>query len=237
VRREGDGPPGKMLDGIRMTTPLEIYRYVDGVRTILKHVTVSTLEYNMKMLCSYIWYEHPKTHQIFATKLGKRVYLQDVIKGSKGPWIHVTGDPNDYVHLVKSDAPVRTVKRRVATSGTVGVCYVERRNRWKATLSGKLIGYYKTEEEASKSRLKALMALSPMMKFVPEGTDPDGRTGMRARPCDTIEGGRPDVYVDQDDAESLPNLDPVSYGSEPIKDLDYWKAIPPPDTIRTLCDI
>ena len=224
--------------GIRMsTTPLEVYRYVNGIRTLFKHVTVSTRDHQLKMLYSYTWYEHPKTHQIFATKLGKRVYLQDVIKGSKGPWIHVTGDPHDYVHLVKTDTPIRTVKRREATSGTVGVCYVQRRSRWKATLSGKLIGYYKTEEEASQARLKALLALSPMVKFVPEGTDPDGPSGMKARATDTIEGGRPDVYVEQDDAESLPNLEPVSYGTPIIKDLDYWKAIPPPDTIRTLCDI
>ena len=136
--------------------------------------------------------------------------------------------------MIKADTPVRTVKRRVTTSGTVGVCYVERRDRWKATLSGKLIGYYKTEEEAKAARLKKLMTLNPMIKFVPEGTDPNGRTGMRVRQCDTIEGGRPDVYVDQDDAESLPNLEPVTYGSEPIKDRDFWKAIPPPDTTRTL---
>ena len=219
-----------------MTTPLEIHRYVDGVRTVLKHVTVSTRDYQEKMLCGYTWYEHPETHQIFATRLGKRVYLQDVIKGSKGPWIHLNGDPHDYTskHLIKADTPVRTVKRRVTTSGTVGVCYVERRDRWKATLSGKLIGYYKTEEEAKAARLRKLLALNPMIKFVPAGTDPDGRTGMRARQCDVIEGGRPDVYVDQDDAESLPNLEPVSYGSEPIKDMDFWKAIPPPDTIGTL---
>ena len=216
------------------TTPLEVYRYINGIRTLLKHVTVATRDYNTKMLGSYTWYEHPNTHQIFATKLGRRVYLQDIIKGVKGPWIHVTGDPHDYAHLVKAEGPIRTVKRRVTTSGTVGVCYVERRNRWKATISGKLIGYYKTEDDASHARLKALMALSPMIKFVPEGTDPYGLSGMKARPVDTIEGGRPDVYVDPDDAESLPNLEPVSYGTPIIKDLDYWKAIPPPNTIRTL---
>lgn len=224
------------MDGIRMTTPLEVHRYVEGVRTVLKHVTVSTRDYQEKMLSGYTWYEHPETHQIFATRLGKRVYLQEVIKGAKGPWIHLNGDPHDYTsaHLIKADTPVRTVKRRVTTSGTVGVCYVERRDRWKASLSGKLIGYYKTEEEAKTARLRKLIGLNPMIKFVPEGTDPDGRTGMRARQSDAIEGGRPDVYVDQDDAESLPNLEPVSYGSGPIKDENFWKAIPYPDTIGTL---
>lgn len=225
-----DPGPSKNVGWYQMTTPLEIYRYVDGIRTLMKHVKVSTHDFNQKTLCNYTWYEHPKTHQVFATRLGKRVYLQDVIKGSKGPWIHVNGDPDDYTsaHLIKFDTPIRTVKRRVTTSGTVGVCYVERRDRWKATLSGKLIGYYKTEEEAVAARLRKLVTLNPMIKFVPEGTDPDGRTGMKARATDTIEGGRPDVYVDQDDAESLPNLEPISYGSQTIKDRDFWKSIPPP---------
>ncbi len=219
----------KCSSSIRMPS-LEIYRYLDGVRTVLKTVQVSVTALQGKCLCKYTWYEHAKTHQIYATHAGKRVYLQDVIKApEKGPWIHINGDPNDFrdQNLVKTATNIRTVKRTKSTSKTVGVCYVERRNRWKATLSGKLLGYYKTEEEAAHVRNKEVRSLNPMIQFVPEGTDPDGPSGMKSY---GTEGGRPDVYVDQDDAESLPNLEPVSYGTIVIKDRDYWKAIPPPDT-------
>lgn len=207
---------------------IDICRYIDGVRTILKTVEVSSRELHIRRLCNYTWYEHAKTHQIYATYMGKRVYLQDVIKGEKGPWIHINGDPNDFrdQNLVKATTNLRTIKRKESTSKTVGVCYVERRNRWKATLANKLIGYFKTESEAAQARLRAVLPLNPMINFVREGTDPDGPSGMQV-PRNT-EGGRPDVYIDQDDAESMPDLEPVSTGISIIKDRDYWKAIPPP---------
>jgi len=182
-----------------------------------------------------MWYQHAKTHQVFATHLGKRVYLQDVIKGEKGPWVHVNGDPWDFreENLVKTN--LRTVKRTESSSKGVGISYINSRKNskaWKTTLAGKLVGYFKTEEEAMKARLKALMASSPMIKFVPEGTDPDGPTGMRDRASCHADGGRPDVYMDPDDVETTPLAQvPCTYGSEPIKDRDYWKAIPPPDAI------
>jgi hypothetical protein len=172
---------------------------------------------------------------VFATYLGKRVYLQDIIKGEKGPWVHVNGDPWDFreENLVKTT--VRTVKRTESSSKGVGICYIDSRKNgkaWKTTLAGKLVGYFKTEEEAMKARLKALMTLTPMIKFVPEGTDPEGPTGMKGRTSYHADGGRPDAYLDLDDVETTPLAQfPFTYGSEPVKDRDYWKAIPPPDTI------
>ena len=208
--------------------PLDIHRYVNGIRTVLRTVNVSLQDYHTKRLCEYTWYEHPKTHQVFATYAGKRVYLQDIIKGAKGPWIHINGNPSDFTNrnLVKNDENLRTVKRTQGTAKVVGVCFVKRRNRWKATISGKLIGYYKTEEEATWARIKGVRALNPMIQFVPEGTDPDGPSGVLV--AQGTEGGRPDAYVDLDDIESMPNLEPVSDGMPIIRDRDYWKAIPPP---------
>jgi hypothetical protein len=153
--------------------------------------------------------------------------------GSKGPWVHVNGDPWDFrnENLAKVNRGIRTVKRSNKTSVAVGVCFVASRNRWRANISGKLIGYFKTEKEAIDARLKELRGLSPMIKFVPEGTDPDGPTGMKTRTSYNAEGGRPDAYLDLDDVETTPLAQvPVSYGMEPIKDRDYWKTIPPPDT-------
>ena len=210
--------------------PLEIHRYVDGVRTVLRTVNVSLQDYNTRRLCDYTWYEHPGTHRVFATYAGKLVYLQDVIKGEKGPWIHINGDPSDFTNrnLVKNDANLRTVKRSRGTSKAVGVCYVERRKRWKATISGRLIGYYKTEEEAIQARNKEVRSLNPMMNFVREGTDPEGPSGMVCKPGTA--GGRPDAYTDPDDIDAMPDLEVVSYGTVIIKDRDYWKEIPPPKT-------
>jgi hypothetical protein len=92
---------------------------------------------------------------VFTTFNGQRVYLQDVIKGERGPWVHINGDPWDFreENLVKSMA--RTVKRSDATSTEVGVCFVASRSKgkaWKVTISGKLLGYFKTEEEAVAAR-------------------------------------------------------------------------------------
>ena len=214
-----------------MTDTIMVWRYVDGIRTVLNRARVST----HSNLTQYTWFQHAKTHQVFATMFGKRVYLQDVIKGSKGPWTHVNGDPWDFreENLVKS--AVRTVKRTQSSSKAVGVTYVASREKgkaWKVTLAGKLVGYFKTEEEAMKARLKALITSSPMIKFVPEGTDPDGPTGMRDRVTYRAEGGRPDAYLDMDDVEDTPvSQYPFTWGSGPIKDRDYWKTIPPPGTI------
>ena len=70
-------------------------------------------------MAQYTWYQHSKTHQVFATHLGKCMYLQD-IKGEKGPWVHVNGDPWDFreENLVKT--AVRTVKRTKPSKG-VGI--------------------------------------------------------------------------------------------------------------------
>ena len=218
-----------------MTDTIMIWRYVDGIRTMLHGAQVSTRSILDRNLAQYTWFQHAKTHQVFATSRGKRVYLQDVIKGSKGPWTHVNGDPWDFreENLVKS--AVRTVKRTEASSRAVGICHVPSREKgkaWKATLAGKLVGYFKTEEDAMKARLKALITLSPMIKFVPEGTDPDGPSGMKDRTTYRAEGGRPDAYLDADDVEDTPvSQYPFTWGSEPIKDRDYWKTIPPPGTI------
>ena len=218
-----------------MTDTIMVWRYVDGILTVLHGAQVSTHSILTRNLPQYTWFQHAKTHQVFATSRGKRVYLQDVIKGSKGPWAHVNGDPWDFreENLVKS--AVRTVKRTEASSKAVGVTYVASREKgkaWKVTLAGKLIGYFKTEEEAMKARLKALITLSPTIKFVPEGTDPDGPSGMKDRTTYRAEGGRPDAYLDADDVEDTPvSQYPFTWGSEPIKDRDYWKTIPPPGTI------
>lgn len=218
-----------------MTDTITVWRYVGDIKTVLHGAQVSVHSILVKNLAQYTWFQHAKTHQVFATKLGKRVYLQDVIKGEKGPWTHVNGDPWDFreENLVKS--AVRTVKRTEASSKAVGISHVAGRGKgkaWKVTLAGKFIGYFKTEEEAMQARLKALISSSPMIKFVPEGTDPDGPSGMKDRVAYKADGGRPDAYLDLDDVEATPTaIYPCTYGSEPIKDRDYWKAIPPPGTI------
>lgn len=206
-----------------------VYRYMYGVRDILCQVKVSPLDFLRVQM--YTWYQHKKTHQVYATYAGERVYLQDIIKKEKGPWIHANGDALDYTtgNLVKSATTIKTVKRREGTAKTVGVCYVARRDRWKATISGKLIGYFKTEEEASAARLKKVLTLNPMVKFVPEGTDPDGPSGMTNGIQYPTSGGRPDSYMDIDQVEETPLLSsPCASGVIIIKDADYWKAIPPP---------
>ncbi len=236
-RRKGGRPEIKCWACTRTTSmdTIMIWRYVNGIRTVLHCAQVSIRSVLGRNLAQYTWYQHAKTRQVFATHMGKRVYLQDIIKGEKGPWVHVNGDPWDFreENLIKTT--VRTVKRTESSSRGVGICYIDSRKNgkaWKTTLAGKFIGYFKTEEEAMKARLKALMASSPMIKFVPEGTDPDGPTGMKDRSVYIADGGRPDAYLDLDDVEATPVAQyPFTYGSEPIKHTDYWKAIPPPDTI------
>ena len=202
-------------------TTIPVWRYENGSRFVLHNVQVTS----GITLSDYTWYKHGRTRQVFATHLGKRVYLSDVIKGEKGPWIHINGNPLDFrnQNLVKGD--IRTVKYTRGTSNTVGVCFVERRNRWKVTLAGKLIGYFKTEEEAIQARLRAVLTLNPMIRFVPEGTDPDGPSGMNNREIYHAEGGKPDVYLDVDMVEETPvSQYPFARVSTQIKD---WKNIPP----------
>lgn len=206
-------------------TTITVWRYQEGIRMPLHQVLVTERDNLIRRLPVYKWYQHSHTHQIYSTFNGGRVYLQDVIKGEKGPWVHANGDPLDFRsdNLVKTTTNIRTVKRKPATSRSVGVCFVESRNRWKATLSGKLIGYFKTEEEAAQARVKKVLTLNPMMKFIPEGTDPDGPAGMKNRQQYKVEGGRPDAYLDLDDVEDTPI---PKYPSETFRD---WKAIPPKD--------
>lgn len=210
-----------------------VWRYVDGIRTALHDAQVSAHCVSGRNLGHFMWFQHGKTHQVFATDSGKRVYLQDVIKGDKGPWVHVNGDPWDFrsQNLVKST--VRTVKRTESSSRAVGVCHIEGRKKpWKVTFSGKYLGYFETEEEAINARLKALITLSPMIKFVPEGTNPDGPSGMKDRAPYRAEGGRPDAYMDLDDVEATPVTQyPFINGTPTIKDRDYFKAIPPPKSL------
>jgi hypothetical protein len=213
---------------------IPIWRYDNGIKTLLHVAQVNTRDSINCNLPMYTWYQHARTNQVFATSSGKRVYLQDIIKGGKGPWVHANGNPLDFTNsnLIKVARNVRTVKRSEATSKSVGVCFVARRNRWKATLSGKLIGYFKTEEEAAKARVREVLTLSPMIQFIREGTDPDGPTGMNNCIIYHAEGGRPDAYMDPDDVEATPlEQYPVTWGSEPTRDRDYWKSIPPPDNI------
>jgi hypothetical protein len=106
------------------------------------------------------------------------------------------------------------------TSKTVGVCYVKSRDRWMSTIARKLIGYFKTEEEAVEARLRALTRDDLMERFVKEGENPHGLTGMQTY---GIESGVPDAYIDLDDVESRPIVTEV-----PVRRLDVHASVPPP---------
>jgi len=194
-----------------------IHRYDEyGIIHVIAQAKVDHMDF-WTATSNHKWFQHARTHQVFATHTGQRVYLQDVIKGRKGPWAHLNGDPWDFTNknLVEVSTNIRTVKRKHGTSSKVGVCFVERRNRWKATLSGNLIGYFKTEDEATVARLKRVLTLNPMIKFVREGENPNGKTGMHNPNTDQVQGGKPDAYLDTDDAEDaeIP-LTPYKIGSE-----------------------
>ena len=179
---------------------LPVYRYVDGVKTTLEHVKVTPRENLTCQLGKYTWFKHAKTHQIYATYNSRRVYLQDVIKREKGPWAHVDGDPKNYQthNLVKVPPGTRTVKRtKDQTTNVQGVCYIKSRDRYRVMFQGKTVGHFKTLEEAQAARVKALVDKYPMIQFVPEGTDPDGPSGMFP-PADQYTGNRPDFYTDPD---------------------------------------
>jgi hypothetical protein len=210
-----------------------IHRYDEyGIIHVIAQAKVDQLDF-ARVTSNYKWFQHARTHQVFATHTAQRVYLQDVIKGRKGPWAHVNGDPWDFTNknLVEVTTNIRTVKRKNGTARAVGVCFVESRNRWKATLSGKLIGYFKTEAEATGARLKKVLSLNPMVKFVREGENPGGKTGMHNPNTDHAQGGKPDAYLDPDDAEEaeIPRV-PYKIGTD-FLEFDRrptWAAIPHP---------
>lgn len=66
-----------------------------------------------------------------------------------------------------------------------------------------------------------------MIKFIKEGTDPDGHHGMHVPSSYT----EPDSYFDLDDVEMQPMVySHTVSGSDTLKykDLDSWVTIPPP---------
>lgn len=212
-------------------TLIPVHKYIDGIRSVICHVKVSPID--SVIVKTYIWYQHYKTRQIFSTRNGKRVYLQNIIKEpEKGRWIHLNGNKLDFrrENLVQVNTCIQTIKYKETTSKHVGVCYVKSRDRWKVTLSNKLIGYFKTEDEAVHARLKALVTNNTMIKFIKEGTDPDGPHKMHV-PSSYTEYGKPDSYFDLDDVEMQPMIySHTVLGSDTLKykDLDSWVAIPPP---------
>ena len=213
---------------------LPIHRYENGKATVIRHVKISPI--NSLILNVYRWFEDSKSHQIFTTCDGKRTYLQNMIKDLKDPknsrWVHINGDKSDYrrENLVEVNKSFRTIKNKETSSKTVGVCYVKSRDRWKATLSNKLIGYFKTENEACHARLKSLLVSNPMISFVQEGAIPDGPHAMHV-PASYTEYGKPDAYFDLDDVEMYPMIYTHSFvGSDILKyrNLDSYVSIPPP---------
>lgn len=58
-----------------------------------------------------------------------------------------------------------------------------------------------------------------MTKFIPEGTDPDGPSGMYNREAVHVEGGKPDVYLDIDTVEDTPVMH-IDLVSEQPEDLE-----------------
>lgn len=212
---------------------LSVHRYENGNTSVIHQVKISPID--SVILNTRTWYQHYKTHQVFTTCNGKRTYLQNMIMDLKDPkngrWIHINGDKSDYrrENLIEVNKSFRTVKNKETSSKTVGVCYVKSRNRWKATLSSKLLGYFKTETEAQHARLKSLLVSNPMINFIREGTDPDGPHEMYV-PSSYTEYGKPDAYFDLDDVEMYPMIYTHSVtGSDALKyrDLDSYVSIPP----------
>lgn len=212
---------------------LSIHRYENGIASVIQQVKISPID--SVILSTYTWYEDSISHQVFTTCNGKRTYLQNMIMDLKdtknGRWLHINGDKSDYrrENLIEVNKSFRTVKNKEASSKTVGVCYVKSRNRWKATLSNKLLGYFKTETEAQHARLKSLLVSNPMINFIREGTDPDGPHEMYV-PSSYTEYGKPDAYFDLDDVEMYPMIYTHSVtGSDALKyrDLDSYVSIPP----------
>lgn len=208
---------------------LPIHKYKNGNAEVIHQVKISPID--SVILKVYKWYQHSKTFQIFTTRDGRRVYLQDMIKEpEKGRYIHVNGDKNDYrrENLVQVNSSVRTVKTPGKSSRTVGVCYVKSRDRWKATLSNKCLGYFKTEDEAAHARLKSLLASNPMINFVREGENPDGAHEMHV-PSSYTQYGKPDTYFDLDDIEMYPMIHAhTTLGSDIFNYTRVYVSIPPP---------
>jgi hypothetical protein len=197
-----------------------VWKYVEGKPTKIAEVSVDPT-CNSRL---YTWYKHPQKHQIYATALnGKRCYLQDIVMfPEKGRWVHANGDPWDFCKNNLVNGTAETTKTK-GTSKTVGVCYVKSRDRWMSTIGRKLIGYFKTEEEATEARVRALTRDDLMERFVKEGENPHGLTGMQTY---GIEAGVPDAYIDLDDVESRPIVTEVPVRRPDVHNV--YTTIPPP---------
>jgi hypothetical protein len=156
IKREVPKPPPAS------DAELVVYRYIDGVKQPIEVLKIS--KEDQSSVSEYTWFKDPNTLRIYATIEGRRVFLKEVLTGEGGTWIHLNGDPLDYTraNLVKTNSNVRTIKRTEGSSKHVGVCYVPGRKKpWKATLSGKLIGYFATEDEAVQSRNDRFAKIPP----------------------------------------------------------------------------
>ena len=217
---------------------LVVYRYSMGDKYPLETLKISSKD--RWLVAGLTWFKDPGTHRVFATRNGKRVFLKEILKKEGGTWIHANGDPLDYTrtNLIKSDTNVRTIKRTRGSSKYVGVCYVPGRKKpWKATLSGKLLGYFETEDEASLERIKIINSKHPMVQFVParvpfehemdEGVQ--GPSDMYAPP--QTAGGVPDTYTDLDDIDvRRPDFAPFTMGYDLTRVSTFVKIPPPPET-------
>ena len=216
---------------------LDVHKYVGGVRTLLETVKISR-EDRLGLAC-LTWYKDPDTLRVYATRKGRRVFLKEVIKGEKGPWVHANGDPRDYTrnNLIRADRNVRTIKRTEGTSKFVGVCHVPGRKKpWKGVLAGKLLGYFETEEAAADARLKALNDKNPMVNFVPacipfeEEMDQEEGSGTLHVP-NQVAGGVPDAYLDLDDMETVrPDFSPYTMGYDSVRISTFVKVPPPAES-------
>lgn len=215
---------------------LVIYRYTMGTK--YPHETLKISSKDRWLVGGLTWFKDPGTHRVYATKNGKRVFLKELLTGEGGTWIHANGDPLDYTrtNLIKCDTNVRTIKRTRGSSKHVGVCHVPGRKKpWKATLSGKLVGYFATEDEAVLERLKIINSKHPMVQFVPAQVPFEremdetvhGPSDMYAPP--QTAGGVPDTYADLDDIEThRPDFTPVFMGYDMTRVSEFAK-IPPPN--------
>lgn len=213
-----------------------VYRYSMGEK--YPHATLKISSKDRWLVSALTWFMDPGTHRVFATRNGKRVFLKEVLKKEGGTWIHANGDPLDYTrsNLIKSDTNVRTIKRTRGSSKHVGVCHVPGRKKpWKATMSGKLIGYFGTEDEAFLERIKIINSKHPMVQFVPANVPferemdewAQGPSDMYAPP--QTAGGVPNAYTDLDDAETRrPDFEPQFMGYDLTRISTFAKIPPPP---------
>ena len=214
---------------------LVVYRYYMGDKYPYETLKISSKD--RWLVGGLTWFKDPGTHRVYATKNGKRVFLKEVLTGEGGTWIHANGDPLDYtrINLVKTDTNVRTIKRTKGSSKYVGVCHVPGRKKpWKATLSGKLIGYFVTEDEAVLERLKTIHSKNPMVQFVPaqipfEREMDECPSGMYAPP--QTRGGVPDAYTELDDIENIRADFAPTYTGYDLTRVSTFAKIPPPDSL------